>query len=130
MLFIINLVINLFIKNLQYSFYYLFNFSSNYKFYNLNLPETQEHNFHLLDEQQRFLVMPKDRFAAGAFHAYPNGSSTVIPFLFAVCAFLFCASFVDYLWGGDLYAEIRGNDGNCVWKKLIQNFLVYGICLL
>jgi len=94
------------------------------------LPETQEHNFHLLDEQQRFLVMPKDRFALAGFHAYPNGSSTVIPFLFAVCAFLFCASFVDYLWGGDLYAEIRGNDGNCAWKKLIQNFLVYGICLL
>lgn len=91
-----NILLTIFNKNLVNS----------KKFLNLNLPSTQMHNFHLLEEQ-RIYYNTKSNIDS---NLYTSGFSTAIPFYFSTVIFCFCFFFVNYLWGGSLYGEIFSDD--------------------
>jgi len=75
-------------------FSYFFIESLSYKYYNLNLPETQEHNFHLLDEQSiHYKIGFSENKGAKKTSIFYNGFSTALPFCLSVCLFLFCFFF-------------------------------------
>jgi len=62
--------------------------------FNLNFPETQSHNFHLLEEQklyEKLYVSKQIRSSSG------GGDSTYIPIAMSFFLFLFSFSFVNYL---------------------------------
>ena len=59
--------------------------------FNLNLPETQSHNYHLFDEQE--VHQKKLKFS----HNFFNSFSITIPILLAFNLFFFCFFFVNYL---------------------------------
>jgi hypothetical protein len=84
--------------------------------YNLILPETQAHNYHLFDEQARYLKEPKYT------HRLSNGFSVLIPFLLSVVLFLFCFFFVNYMWSSTLYLEIFGFEIGCRAKHHVHGY--------
>jgi hypothetical protein len=79
--------------------------------YNLNLPETQSHNFHLLEEQ---LVTKNGR--TNSYYSsirdsnenvfQTNAYSAYYPFFLALSLTALCYSFVNYMWGGALSADL------------------------
>jgi cytochrome c oxidase subunit 3 len=102
---------------------------SGYKYvkYNLTLPETQSHNYHLFDEQQRHYKQMK----SGPNLA--NGFGVLIPILLAFSLMFTCLFFVNFLWGDLVYHEVMGIAGPCVIRDHLmgyRNFFFYLIAVV
>jgi len=91
--------------------------------YNLNLPETQTHNYHLFDEQQ--IYYKKFQYS----HRFSNGYSVLIPVCLSVSILLLCFFFVNYLWGDTLYSEVcKKSHSSCGGQDHLfgsRNFVLY-----
>ena len=91
------------------------------KTYNLNLPCSQKHNFHLFYDQAIYNTKFK------YIYNYASGVSVLIPFLLAATLMLLCIFFVNFLWGDLLYEEIIGSHA-CTAKSHVygyRNFVFY-----
>lgn len=80
------------------------------KLLNLNLPENQCHNFHLLEDQNLYFEEEHaSSKESGSLDLFVNG--TAIPFNLSITGiFPLCFYFVNYLWHGVLHAEVIGNN--------------------
>lgn len=79
------------------------------KLLNLNLPENQCHNFHLLEDQN--LYFEEEYSSLKKNDLFVNG--TAIPFYLSTTGvFPLCFYFVNYLWSGILHSEVIGSGSN------------------
>jgi cytochrome c oxidase subunit 3 len=119
------------VKNLDRGYFFLvffIEFFSKYKnaSFNLNLPKTQVHNYHLLDEQR---IHQKKGVILFETNTVSNNSFSVfIPLLLSVFLCLFCLSFVNYMWHDILFFEIYGYYSECMrWNFIYsrKNSFIY-----
>jgi cytochrome c oxidase subunit 3 len=96
------------------------------KKYNLNIPETQVHAFHLFDSQERHIK--KFLYVKNL----GNGIGVYIPIILATNLLLFCFFFVNYIWRNDLINEIFGITCSCVanYFFLVGSFVNYLIFII
>ena len=94
--------------------------------FNLNLPGTVKHNFHIFDEQRHHFK--KQRACIGPY----NGYSVYIPIFLSFSLLWFCFTFVNFIWGDLLYVEVFGHAA-CPYKDHLhgnRNFVFYLIFIL
>lgn len=87
--------------------------------YNLNLPTTQMHSFHLLDEQR----------LRWSYKKFVNNTVTY-PFLLSFFLGWTCFFFVNFMWGDLVFHEILNRGAICLCPMRDQlfgyrNFMVY-----